>query len=421
MPLTVMIILMCTISAAFFAGLETGLLAADQLTLYLKKEKGIYYARAADFLLLKPERLLGTTLIGTNISVVSAAILVASTLREQGFESAAWLGSLALTLFLLIFTEIIPKSFFRRRADTIAVRLAPVLVIFYFLFLPLEMILNGIVKAILLFSNPKAKRSKLPQSRDDLRLLVRLGSRESGLDRTEHRVFEDIFDFRTTLAREVMIPMHEYPVCSSTATIQEAVEISYTNGIRFLPVFEGRADNIIGYFSVESLLRLDLMAKRKRGIRELMRQAVFYPDVKRIPDLFLEMNRRKSDVVFLSDEYGAVSGLITPAEIASEIVGFVPGEVFQQAEDIEVLAPGHYIAAGVADIEDLYHETGIPLKKSNYDTVGGFICEQLGRIPEIGTTYKHGGFLYTVLERDERHIIKIEITRGDADAIEKKT
>jgi putative hemolysin len=114
--------------------------------------------------------------------------------------------------------------------------------------------------------------------------------------------------------------------------------------------------------------------------------------------------------------------LITPAEIASEIVGFVPGEVFQQAEDIEVLAPGHYIVAGVTDIEDLYHETGIPLKKSNYDTVGGFICEHLGRIPEIGTTFEHGGYLYTVLERDERHIIKIEITRGGAaDAIKKKT
>lgn len=419
--MTYLLILLCTLSAAFFAGLETGLLSADQLTLYLKKEKGIYYARAADFLLLKPERLLGTTLIGTNISVVTAAIVVASTLRERGMESAAWIGSLALSLFLLIFTEIIPKSFFRRRADTIAVRLAPVLVVFHFIFLPLAVVLNGVVKGILLFSSPKARRSRLPQSRDDLRLLVRLGSRESGLDRTEHRIFEDIFDFRTTLAREVMIPMHEYPVCAGTATIQEAVEISYTNGIRFLPVFEGRADNIVGYFNVESLLRLDLKARGRRGIRELMTAAAFYPDVKRIPDLLLEMNRRKIEVVFLSDEYGAVSGLITPAEIASEIVGFVPGEVFQQAEDIEVRAPGHYIVAGVTDLEDLYHETGISLKKSNYDTVGGFICEQLGRIPGIGTTYEHGGYLYKVVERDERHIIKIEITRGDADAIKKKT
>ena len=193
--MTYLVLLACTVGSAFFSGLETGLLAADQLTLYLKKEKGITYARAADFLLLRPERLLGTTLIGTNICVVTAAIMVASTLRESGFESAAWLGSLALSVFLLVVAEIIPKSFFRRRADGIAVRLAPVLVVFHFLFLPLAVILNGIVKSILLFSGRRTTSSKLPQSRDDLRLLVRLGSRESGLGRSEHRVFEDIFDF----------------------------------------------------------------------------------------------------------------------------------------------------------------------------------------------------------------------------------
>jgi CBS domain containing-hemolysin-like protein len=418
---TYLILLLCTIGSAFFSGLETGLLAADQLTLYLKKEKGVPYARAADYLLLKPERLLGTTLIGTNISVVTAAIVVASAFREAGFESAAWLGSLALSVFLLIVTEIIPKSFLRRRANTIAVRLAPVLVIFHFLFLPLAAILNGIVKAILLFSGRRATRSKLPQSRDDLRLLVRLGSRESGLGRTEHRVFEDIFDFRTTLAREVMIPMHEYPVCAGTATVQEAVQISYTNGIRFLPIFEGRADNIIGYLDVASLLRLELKTKSRRRIRDLMTEAAFYPDIKRIPDLLLEMNRRKIEVVFLSDEYGAVSGLITPAEIASEIVGFVPGEAFQQIEDIQIIGPGHFLVAGVTDIEDLYHDTGIPLRKLNYDTVGGFICEQLGRIPEVGATLEHGGYHFQVLDRDDRHIIKIEITRGNEDATKKKT
>jgi putative hemolysin len=419
--MTYLIVLICSVSSAFFSGLETGLLAADQLSLYLKKEKGIGYARAADYLLLRPERLLGTTLIGTNISVVTAAILVASALREQGLGSGAWLGSLALSLFLLVFTEIIPKSFFRRRADSVAVRLAPILLVFHFIFLPLAVILNGIVKALLLFSRPRVRRSKLPQSRDDLRLLVRLGSRESGLDRAEHRVFEDIFDFRTTLAREVMIPMHEHPVCASTATVEEAVQISYKNGIRFLPVFEGRADNIIGYFSVESLLRLEVKARSRRRIRELMTEAVFYPDVKRIPDLLLEMNRRKAEVVFLSDEYGAVSGLITAAEIASEIVGFVPGEVFQQTEDIEMIGPGHYIVSGVADIEDLYHDTGIPLKKRNYDTVGGFICEHLGRIPEIDTVFEHGGYRFKVIDRDERHIIKIEITRAKVDAAAKKT
>jgi CBS domain containing-hemolysin-like protein len=419
--MTYLILLLCTCCAAFFAGLETGLLSADQLTLYLKKEKGITYAKAADFLLLRPERLLGTTLIGTNISVVTAAIVVASALRDSGYESAAWLGSLALSVFLLVLTEIIPKSFFRRRADSVAVRLAPILVIFHFLFLPLATVLNGVVKAILLFSGRRGVRSKLPQSRDDLRLLVRLGSRESGLGRTEHRVFEDIFDFRTTLGREVMIPLHEYPVCASTASIEEAVRISFTNGIRFLPVFEGRADNIVGYLNVENLLQMDLKRGAQPKIGDLMTDAAFYPDVKRIPDLLLEMNRRKIEVVFLSDEYGSVSGLITAAEIASEIVGFVPGEAFQQTEDIEILGPGHFRVAGVTDIEDLFHDTGIALRRLNYDTVGGFVCEHLGRIPDVGTTLDHGGYRFKVLERDERHIIKLEITRGDGDAPKKKT
>ena len=214
--------------------------------------------------------------------------------------------------------------------------------------------------------------------------------------------------------------MHEHPVCSTTATFEEVVRISHENGIRFLPVFAGRADNIVGYLDVEMLLDIESEGKNKASIKELVSEAVFYPDVKRVPDLLLEMNRRKLDVVFLSDEYGSVSGLITPAEIASEIVGFVPGEAFQAAEKIEVLGPAHYIVAGVTDIEDLYHETGIPLKKSNYDTVGGFLSEQLGRIPEPGSTYEQGGYLYRVLESDDRHIIKIEIGRKEGDAAKKK-
>jgi len=418
--MNVLIVPICAVAAAFFAGLETGLLSADQLDLYLKKERGVYFARAADFLLLKPERLLSTTLIGTNLAIVTAAITVASALRQHGLIASSWLGSLILSIVLLIFTEIVPKTFFRRHADTIAVRLAPVLVVFYFLFLPLALVLNTIVKGIFIFSREKKKTSKLPQSRDDLRLLIRLGSRESGLARAEHRVFEDIFDFRTTLAREVMIPMHEYPVSATNSSIREAVKTSHENGIRFIPVFEARADNIVGYFDVEILLRIEAKAKSKGQVREFMKEAVFYPDVKKIPDLLLEMNRRKLDVVFLSDEYGSVSGLITPAEIAAEIVGFVPGEAFHLQEDIQIQAPGHFVVAGVADIEDLYHETGIRLKKSSCDTVGGFICEQLGRIPEVGTTYQHGDYIYTVLDRDERHIIKIEILRKAADANTKK-
>jgi magnesium and cobalt transporter len=112
--------------------------------------------------------------------------------------------------------------------------------------------------------------------------------------------------------------------------------------------------------------------------------------------------------------------LITPAEIAAEIVGYIPGEPFGQERDIEVLAPGHFRVAGATDIEDLYHETGIHLKKRNTDTVGGFVSEHLGEIPALGTVFEHGGYLYRVIDRDERHIRKLEIHRKGSDALRKK-
>jgi putative hemolysin len=398
----------CLLASAFFSGLETGLLAADQLSLYLKKEKRIFYARAADYLLLKPERLLSTTLIGTNIAVVSAAILLSAYLHTLGLSWAAWVGSLGLSLVLLVFAEIIPKSFFRSHADTLAVRCAPVLVGFYFLFLPLGIVLNTLVRLVL-FRNPRQK-SKLPQSRDDLRLLVRLGTRTYGLDKSEQRVFEDIFDFRDTMAREVMVPIHRHPVCASTADTRELVETARRYSLRFIPVYRNRADNIVGYVDVEDLLWKQ-GSLLEAGAEDFMRPAVFYPDTKRVPKLLLEMNSGSMDLVFLSDEYGAVSGLITPADIAAEIVGFIPGALSSGPEKVKVLADGGFLIPGTMDIEDLAHDTGVVLRRGQYDTLGGFLCERMGKIPEAGDIFEENNILYEIIDRDKRSIKTVKLTK----------
>ena len=143
-------LLICLFSAAFFAGIETGLLAADQFFLYsMKREKKIY-AILADYMLLKPERLLGTTLIGTNLSVVTAAVLLSAYLRSFSFQWINWFGTLILTVVFLIFSEVIPKSFFKKYSDTISVRLSPVVFFFYVIFLPISVLLNFIVKILLI-------------------------------------------------------------------------------------------------------------------------------------------------------------------------------------------------------------------------------------------------------------------------------
>lgn len=396
----------CLLFAAFFAGLETGLLSADQLVIYSLKERGVLTARAADFLLKKPERLLGTTLTGTNIAVVTAAVLLSSSLRKIGFSWGVWIGSISLSLVLLIFSEIVPKSFFRQRSDIISIKLAPILLFFYFLFLPLTFLLNAIVNLALLIMGRYKFHSKLPRSRDDLRLLVHLSSREAGLNLSDYNLFIDIFDFRNTMAREAAIPLHEYPVCRIDREPAELAEIYLRTGYRFIPVYQDRTDNLMGYVDAEEMLYKDT-----HSINEIIRDALYYPDTKRLPELLLEMNRKKIEVVFLSDEYGAISGVITPKQIASEIVGFIPGKELFKKDIIRKLASGHFHVSGTTDLEDLHKETGIPFIRGNYDTIGGFICERMGEIPKIGATFEEDGVLYRVIERDARLIKKLEIIR----------
>jgi len=399
-------LLICLLAAACFAGLETGLLAANQLIIYSRKERGVLHARAAEFLLLKPERLLSTTLIGTNTAVVTAAVLLNSTLRGLGLSWGSWLGGLSLSILFLLFAEIIPKSFFRRNADEVAVRLAPLLVFFYFLFLPVSILLNLLIRVLLLSSWGRGRSTKLPRSRDDLRLLVRLGGRESGLDAAERRLFDDIFAFRDTLAREVMIPLQQHPVCRTDTPLRELAKLALEEGRRFIPLYSDRADNLSGYVDARELL-----TARARTAGELMKKPVFYPETKRIPELLREMNSRKIEIVFLVDEYGILSGLLTPAQIAAEIVGFIPGAQPPPLEEIKTLAAGGFLIAGDADTEDVARSLGVSFPKGHYDTIGGFLCERLGEIPKPGVTFEENGLLFTVVDGDERRIGTIEIRK----------
>ncbi len=397
-------IIICIVLSAFFSGLETGLIAANQLGIYDRREKGHLGPRCAYFLLRKPERLLGTTLIGNNIAVVTATVLFIMVLQRMNLP--AWgrgLGVFALTLVFLVFAEVIPKSFFRNHADTVSVKLSPLLLVFYVITIPLSAGLNLLIKLFLFILGKGRADSRIPASRDDLFLLIRLRSMELGLSQHDQKLMADIFDFRNTKAREVMIPFHELPLCRRDVSMAELVAFAQSNGARFIPVYERRMDNITGFVDVE-----DLLFVRSKNFSDIIKEAVFYPETKRIPDLLLNMNRKKQQVVFLSDEYGVVSGMITSNEIIADIVGFIPGELNGNVKAVTAVSKGRYLVTGTADLEEFTHETGISVAKGSYDTIGGYICEKLGEIPPPGTVIEDGHIVYKIMEGDKKRIIKIE-------------
>jgi CBS domain containing-hemolysin-like protein len=395
----------CLIAAGFFAGLETGLLASDRVVLQQKRENGVLYARAAEYLLSKPQRLLGTTLIGHNIFNVTAAVILTNYFDQLGLRQIAWIGVVFMTFVFVVFDDLIPKSFYRRHADGLTVRMTPLLFLFYLLFLPLYLILNTVVQLILFVTGQYHARREEVRSRSDLRFLVHMAGQEVGLSGEDQKIIEEILDFREQSAREVMIPFHKLPVVNVTQTAQDVARLAVETGSRFIPVSRYRTDNMIGY--VDSI---GLLWSGEQSLENLARKAVFYPETSLIPDLLLDMNRRALHVAFLSDEYGGIAGMITPSQIIGDIVHFVPE---QGRLDLQVdrLGPGHFRVDGETDLEDLSHVVGLVLRSSYNRTIGGYICERLGVIPDEGARYEEGGYVFTVAERDDRRIRRVEIER----------
>ena len=399
-------LVLCTIIFGYFAGLETGLLSANRMLLQEKKRKGILYARTAEYLLSKPARLLGTTLVGCNAASVTAAVLFTKFFEKIGLAHLTWLGILLMSIILLMFGDLIPKSFFRRYADTVAVRLSPMLLLINILFLPITFILTLLINGLLFVTGQYASRREEVKSKRDLRFLINLKEMSGGLTHAEQKMIEDILDFRDQSAREVMTPFHRIPVVNVNQSIREVALLSYQTKNRFIPVSEYRTDNVIGYIDTEELLW-----KKAPSIRKIMKHAVYFPETRRIPDLLLDINRNDQKVVFLSDEYGGVAGMITPGQIVGNLVHYVP-ETGSREEAIKVLEPGHYLVQGSADLEDLGHEIGLTVKSGYNRSLGGFLCEKLGVIPEEGRVYEEGGFSFKVTRCDDRHVQEIEIVRN---------
>lgn len=395
----------CLLVAGFFAGMETGLLAVNRMLMQTKSEERIFFARTTEFLLSKPERLLGTTLIGHNIANVTAAVLVTSHLEQLHLTRYTWLAILAMTFVFLIFDDFIPKSFLRQHANTIAAKISPILFVCYWLFLPLYLVLNTVVRMLLVFTGTsRAQRDEL-KTRHDLRFLVNLTGKEAGLPPEDQRIIEDILHFRDQIAREVMIPFFKLPVLTTNLPIVDVVKMSIERGQRFLPVSRDRADNMIGFIDTDELL-----STSHKTVEEALQEAEFFPETLRIPDLLLDMNRRNIDVAFLVDEYGAISGMITPNQIVADVVHYTPEEGSYENE-IESVGSGRYFVDAEADLDDLCQELGITLAPSVNSTVGGFVSERLGRIPDKGDAYEEAGYRFLVTERSDRTIRQVEVSR----------
>ncbi len=394
---------------AFFASSEMALVSCSRLRLRHHAERGDRRSAAVLRLLGEPERFLGTTLVGVNLSVIimsTIANVVVHNAGARGWQVDVF-ASVPLTILIVIFGEIVPMTLARHHSWQVSRRAVPLLVVAmrYVLF-PVVVFASAVSRAVAgLVGGSRQKRNPFV-SREELRLLLREGARTGLLDPEGRRMIHRIFDLRTTVAKDIMTPLIDVTAVPGGAPPEQVVALMRESGRTRLPVYEKRIDTIVGVVSAFDFLDFD---QPPATARAAMRRPCVVPESKPIDDLLLEFQLTNTSFAVVVDEYGGVSGIITSEDIVEEIVGEIADEYDRPEPPEAELVEGTGVIEGRMRVEEFNERFEQRLPEGVAETVGGLVVAHLRRIPRRGETAEIAGLVVEVLEATERRAAKLAI------------
>ncbi len=257
---------------------------------------------------------------------------------------------------------------------------------------------------------PETERDEEDQE-EEIEAFIEVGEQEGLLEEGERHLIRGVFDFGDRVVREVMTPRTNMVAVSHEATLGELRDLVVREKHSRIPVYRDSIDNIVGILLVRDLLAILGRMPDETPITSLVNPALFVPETKRIAELLRELQRRRSHLVIIVDEYGGTAGLVTIEDLVEEIVGEIQDEHEAEEDSIVQQPDGSLQVAGSADIERVAELLGAELEDEEFETVGGFILSVLGHVPQAGECFVHGGLEVEVLEADRRRSHRAHIRR----------
>lgn len=400
--LAAIVVAICLVTEGFFSGSEIAVVSADRLKLKTKAEAGSRGAKLALSLLAKPERLLGTCLMGTNLSTVTASTAATAALVTVLPDAGEALTVAILFPLILLFGELIPKSIYQHYADRLAPIIAYPLSFTSTLLFPFLVVLEATTR--LLTGNQETTRTV---TREDIVLLLDR-SDEVRIDKEDRDLIQRVFEFGEATVEDAMQPLIKVSGLPQSATAREAIQLMVEKGHSRIPVFDQRVDRITGIVHHNDLLYCDDLSQ---PLSSLARTPFFVPETKGLEALFVEFNSRRQRIAVPVDEYGGAVGLITMEDILEEIVGDIGDETDTRVQAIRKI--GHQCWAANARVERqlLLDKTGFDLPDGDYETLAGFVLARLGHVPKVGERVTQGMFLLEVSRASDRAIQEVTLTR----------
>lgn len=325
-------------------------------------------------------------LVGNTLVNVSAASLASLTVERLLSESAFrhWglpLMILVVTVVILLFGEILPKVVAVKRPLLFARKTAWLLHLFMGLFLPVSVIFET---AVGLAARVVRIRPESPfVTEEEVQALIEVGEEKGAIDSVEREMIHSIFEFKKTMVREIMVPRMDMVAVEKSKSIGDVLEGVKTKGHSRIPVYDGNIDNIIGILYVKDFLPYLAMGKPIPPLEDLIRKPYFVPETKQIDELLKEFQKERLHMAIVVDEYGGTAGLVTLEDIIEEIVGEIRDEYDREQPLIRKLDDQTWMADGKINIEELNERLSIQLPTDEeYETLGGFLFSEFGRIPQ---------------------------------------
>ncbi len=401
--------------SAFFSGSETALFSLPRFSVEKLKQRKPARGEIISLLLSRPRRLLISIVIGNMlVNILSSALaerLSFEIFASSSLQSAAWIFStVVMTFIILIFCEVGPKVLAINRSEKISLTVAPAIFFLQRLVTPLRVVVQAVSDFIISFWEKKKPHREIPLSREELETALDQGSREGTLNGDGKEMISEIFKLGDKSVRQLMTPRNEIASFEIDTPLEEIAAVIREKEYSRIPIYSGKMENVVGL-----LYPKDLLIARVRGIErpvlaDLLRRPYFIPETMKASRLLKEFLARKIHIALVVDEYGGIAGLITLDDLVEEIIGEIrergeepPG--YEEVGDDTVQLPGRL------ELEYLNGEFGLDLRGENNVTLGGFLSERLGRLPQPGDVCMLDDIRFTVVSVKKRRVDQVLLYR----------
>ena len=405
--------------SAFFSGSETALTAASRPRLHHLDRRGNRRARLVNRLIHNKERLIGAILLGNNAVNIFASALATSVLIGLFGKAGVAYATLGMTLLVLIFAEVLPKTYALRNADRFALAVAPVMRVVVFALTPITVTVQAVVRATLRLFGVKTDSGGFSVSaQQELRGAIDIHTRDGAMVKHERDMLGSILDLEDVEVGEIMVHRNGMAMIDADGPPARIVDQAVASPYTRIPLWRGETDDIIGVLHAKDLLRV---VREHQGdlddldIAGATSKPWFIPDTTTLRQQLQAFRRRRAHFALVVDEYGALMGMVTLEDILEEIVGDIADEHDVAFTGVRANADGSFNLRGTVTIRDLNREFEWDLPDEEASTIAGLVIHEAQQIPDVGQSFVFYGFKFDVLARQRNQVTALRITPPSAD------